>query len=299
MTILGTSSQQQTRFRNQGAYLLWWNGEGLLFDPGEGTQRQLIFANIAPTVITRIFISHFHGDHCLGLSSIFLRLNLDKVTHTIHCYYPAEGKKYFDRLRYSTIYRDHLCIEEHPVSQEGVVHSDEAFTVKACFLKHTVPNLAWRIEERDERKFDRAKLEQFGICGPLVKQLFQEKSLCLQERRVSLDEVSWMRKGSAVAVVLDTLYCEQAIEIAQNAALLLCESTYARTERELARRYLHLTAEEAGMIAKAANAKLLVLTHFSARYLSTKSLVEEARVHFPNSYAAREFATFRFAKEKP
>ena len=91
LVILGCSSQQPTRFRNHGAYLLRWNNEGMLFDPGEGTQRQLIFANVAPPCITRIFISHFHGDHCLGLGSMLMRLNLDKVTHPIHCYYPASG----------------------------------------------------------------------------------------------------------------------------------------------------------------------------------------------------------------
>ena len=85
ITILGTSSQQPTRFRNHGACLVRWNDEGFLFDPGEGTQRQFIFAEIAPTVITRILVSHFHGDHCLGVPSILMRLNLDKVTHTIHC----------------------------------------------------------------------------------------------------------------------------------------------------------------------------------------------------------------------
>lgn len=92
LTILGCSSQQPTRHRNHGAYLLRWNGEGLLFDPGEGTQRQFIYANIAPTVVSRIFISHFHGDHCLGLGSMLMRLNLDRVLHPIHCYYPASGK---------------------------------------------------------------------------------------------------------------------------------------------------------------------------------------------------------------
>lgn len=102
LTILGCSSQQPTRLRNHGAYFLRWNEEGFLFDPGEGTQRQFIFANIAPTAVTRIFLSHFHGDHCLGFGSMLMRLNLDKVTHPVHCYYPASGKVYFDRLRYGT-----------------------------------------------------------------------------------------------------------------------------------------------------------------------------------------------------
>ena len=98
LTILGCSSQQPTRLRNHGAYLLRWNQEGFLFDPGEGTQRQFIFADIAPPTVTRIFVSHFHGDHCLGLGSMLMRLNLDRVSHPIHCYYPASGEVYFDRL---------------------------------------------------------------------------------------------------------------------------------------------------------------------------------------------------------
>jgi ribonuclease Z len=136
LTILGCSSQQQTRFRNQGAYLLRWNDEGLLFDPGEGTQRQFIFADVPPPCVTRIFISHFHGDHCLGLGSMLLRLNLDKVTHPIHCYYPASGKKFFDRLRYSCIYRENITVIEHPVKADGLVEDDGKFRIEAAFLDH-------------------------------------------------------------------------------------------------------------------------------------------------------------------
>ena len=129
LIILGCSSQQPTRKRNHGAYLLRWNDEGLLFDPGEGTQRQFIFADVAPPTVTRIFVSHFHGDHCLGLGSMLMRLNLDKVTHPIHCYYPASGKVYFDRLRYGSIYHENITVIEHPVMKEGIVHQDDHFTI--------------------------------------------------------------------------------------------------------------------------------------------------------------------------
>src|SRR4029077_21175001 len=171
LIILGCSSQQPTRYRNHGAYLFRWNDEGLLFDPGEGTQRQFIFADIAPTVITRIFISHFHGDHCLGLGSILMRLNLDKVPHIIHCYYPASGKKYFDRLRYGTIYHEMIKVIEHPVSQAGLVEDDGRFRIEAAFLEHGVENIGWRITEPNTRKFDNEKLALHGIRGPLVKEL--------------------------------------------------------------------------------------------------------------------------------
>src|SRR5262245_18173800 len=157
LIILGCSSQQPTRFRNHGAYLFRWNDEGLLFDPGEGTQRQFIYANVSPTVVTRILISHFHGDHCLGLGSMLMRLNLDKVTHPIHCYYPASGKKYLDRLRYGTSYHETINVVEHPVTDAGVVHDDGKYRIEATFLEHSIENIGWRVTEPDMRQFDQQK----------------------------------------------------------------------------------------------------------------------------------------------
>src|ERR1700722_11824523 len=234
LIILGCSSQQPTRRRNQGAYLFRWNDEGLLFDPGEGTQRQFIFANIAPPVVTRIFISHFHGDHCLGLSSMLMRLNLDKVTHPIHCYYPASGKKYFDRLRYGTSYHETINVVEHPVSAPGVIEDDGRFRIEATFLEHGIDNIGWRITEPDTRKFDPAKLEAHHIQGPLVRKLAEEGSITIHGKTIHLDDVSWIRKGDSIAVVIDTRTCPQAVEIARDARLLLCESTYQEADADLA-----------------------------------------------------------------
>ncbi len=208
LTILGCSSQQPTRFRNHGAYLLRWNDYGFLFDPGEGAQRQFIYANVAPTVITHILVSHFHGDHCLGLGSILMRLNLDKVNHPIHCFYPASGKKYFDRLRYGTIYHEMITVIEHPVSQNGLVYEDGQFRIEAAFLEHGVDNVGWRITEADTRKFDKAKLAAAGIQGPMVREIEEKGSVFVNGRQVSLEEVSWIRKGDTFAVVIDTSYCK-------------------------------------------------------------------------------------------
>jgi len=301
LTILGCSSQQPTRFRNHGAYLLRWNGEGLLFDPGEGTQRQFIFANIAPTVVSRIFISHFHGDHCLGLGSVLMRLNLDNVTHPIHCYYPASGKKYFDRLRYGSIYHERIHVIEHPVSEAGLVEDDGRFRIEAAFLEHGVENIGWRITEPDTRKFDHDKLARYGVKGPLVKELQKKGTLVLDGNTVTLDNVSWVRHGDSFAIVIDTVPCQSAIEIARDTSLFMCESTYLEEHHELARLHHHLTAKQAATIAKQAGAKRLILTHFSARYQNLKPFEQEARSVFPNTYVADDFITFPFPKvsEKP
>jgi ribonuclease Z len=296
LTILGCSSQQPTRLRNHGAYFLRWNEEGFLFDPGEGTQRQFIFANLAPTAVTRILLSHFHGDHCLGFGSMLMRLNLDKVEHPIHCYYPASGKVYFDRLRYGTIYHDKLNVIEHPIERDGCVHEDESFKIEARFLQHGVDNIGWRIQETDKRKFDKEKLKQLKIEGLLVKELQEKGKITVGNKKILLDEVSSVKEGDVFACVIDTQYCANAVALARNAKMFLCESTYLEEHRELAKEHYHLTAKQAATIAKEAEAQELILTHFSARYRHLQAFEEEAREIFPNTYAADDFKCFPFPR---
>ena len=296
LTILGCSSQQPTRLRNHGAYLLRWNQQGFLFDPGEGTQRQFIYADISPTCVSRIFVSHFHGDHCLGLGSMLMRLNLDKVEHPIHCYYPASGKVYFDRLRYGTVYHDHIRVIEHPVEEAGVVHEDENFTIEAAFLDHGVDNVGYRIKEADTIKFEKEKLIQAGIKGPLVKELEAKGQVNINGKTVRLDDVSWVRKGDVFAIVIDTKPCQSAINLAKGAKLFLCESTYLEKHRDLAVSHDHMTAKQAAEVAKRAGAEQLVLTHFSARYRDLTPFSEEAKTIFSNVDVADDFKRFPFNK---
>lgn len=296
LIVLGSSSQQPTRSRSHGAYLLRWNDEGFLFDPGEGVQRQFIFANIAPTAVTRILISHFHGDHCLGLGSMIMRLNLDKIKHKLHCYYPESGKKYFERLRYSTIYHENIEVVEHPVSEAGIVHDDGKFRIEANFLEHSVECLGWRLTESDSRKFYKDKLKEAGIKGPMVKELIQRGVLEKDGRQHQLDDYSYIRKGDAFAMVSDTRYCQAAIDIAKDVKLLLCESTYLEEHKELAQSHYHLTAAQAADIAKKAAAKRLLLTHFSARYRDVSVFKEQACQVFANSEVVADLARFDFPK---
>src|SRR3984885_1763184 len=296
LTILGSSSQQPTRKRNHGAYLFRWNDEGLLFDPGEGTQRQFIFANVAPTTVTRIFVSHFHGDHCLGLGSMLMRLNLDKITPPVHCYYPASGKKYFDRLRYGTIYHEIIQVVEHPISKPGLVEDDGKFRIEALFLEHGVDNIGWRVTEPDRRKFDQKKLKEAGIFGPMVREVEERGAITIGERRIELDEVSWIRPGDTISIVSDTKPCTNAIEIAQGAKILLCESTYLEEHRDLAEKHYHLTARQAASIAKEAGVEKLILTHFSARYHNSRDFENEARTIFTNTEAAEDLKVFPFPR---
>ena len=135
---LGTASQVPTRERNHNGYFLRWDAEGFLFDPGEGTQRQMIFADISATSITKIFITHFHGDHCLGLSGVLQRLSLDKIAHKVQIFYPAYGKKFVEHLRNSSVYYNVAEIEEVPFSKAGTIFSNELFEIKTQKLDHSV-----------------------------------------------------------------------------------------------------------------------------------------------------------------
>ncbi|MCE5317426.1 MAG: ribonuclease Z [Parachlamydia sp.] len=294
LVILGCACLQPTVERNVSGYCIRWNGESLLFDPGDGTQRQLLFAQIAPSSITRIFISHFHPDHCLGLGSILTRLNNDKVQRPIHCYYPASGKPYFDRLRFGSVYYDTLNLIEHPVSESGIVHDDGRFRIEAALLEHRIESVGWRITEPDRLTFDAKTLQKFGIEGHLVRKIREEGSLIVDGQKILLREVSSIHKGDAVAIVLDTQYCPSAIQIAQEAALLLCESTFLEEHRELAAKYRHMTARQAAQVASEARVRLLVLTHFSARYSSPHLQEAEAKGLFPNTTLAEDLKIIPF-----
>lgn len=298
LIILGCASQQPTRLRNQGAYLLRWNGEGFLFDPGEGTQRQFIFAEVAPTSVTRIFISHFHGDHCLGLGSMIMRLNLDGVKKPIHCYYPKSGQVYFDRLCSGTIFHNRMTIVKHPISEAGIVDEDEQFIIEADFLDHGVDNIGWRITEKDKPRFYKDKVAALGVKGPMMKELASKGQVQVGDKLVLAKDVTYNQEGSVFAYVVDTRPCPSADKLAKGADLLLCESTYLKPEEKLAHDHYHMTAEQAAQIAAKAGAKNMVLTHFSARYLDLEPFLKEARQTFKNTHVADDFKRFDLPKRK-
>ena len=125
LVVLGTASQAPTRTRNHNGYLLRWDGEGLLFDPGEGTQRQMLLAGVPSSAVTRICLTHFHGDHCLGVPGVVQRMSLDRVAHPVAAHFPASGREYFGRLRAASVFHDVLDLREEPLEQTAVVIGSE------------------------------------------------------------------------------------------------------------------------------------------------------------------------------
>jgi ribonuclease Z len=264
--VLGTASQAPTRSRNHNGYLLRWNADGLLFDPGEGTQRQMLFAGVTASQITRVCITHFHGDHCLGLPGVIQRMSLDQVRHPVDACYPAEGGEYFARLRHAAVFRDVTVLRERPVEGEGTVAATPGFTLEARRLSHSAPAIGYRLVEPDGRRMVPERLAALGIAGPEIGALQRQGSLAVGGRLVRVEQVSEARPGQRFAFVMDTRLCDGAFALAEGADMLVCESTFAAADAALASEYGHLTAGQAGRIAAESGARLLVLTHFSQRY---------------------------------
>jgi ribonuclease Z len=281
LVALGTASQVPTRYRNHNGYLLRWDDEGFLFDPGEGTQRQMIYADVAATAVTRVCITHFHGDHCLGLAGVSQRISLDGAPHLVHAYYPASGQVFYDRLRHASIYYDIGRWETHPIAADGVIDQTPTWTLTARALEHGVETFGYRLQEADQRTMLPERLAAAGIRGPAVRTLMEQGQIEVDGRVVTLDEVSAPRPGQSVAFVMDTRMCDAAIELARGVDLLVCESTFLSDETDKAHAFGHLTAAQAATIARDAGVGQLVLTHFSQRYPDTAPFVAEAAAIFP------------------
>jgi len=282
LVVLGTASQAPTRSRNHNGYLLRWDGAGVLFDPGEGTQRQMLFAGVTARQVSHICITHFHGDHCLGLPGVLQRMSLDRVPHMVDACYPAQNRELFGRLRHAALFHDVTNLAERPVTGGGTVLTARSFHLEAQPLSHSVPTIGYRLVEPGGRRMLPGKLAALGVTGPAIGRLQREGHLVTGDRLVSLEQVSEPRPGQRFAFIMDTRLCDGAFALADGADMVVCESTFADAEAALARDYGHLTARQAGRIAAESAARLLVLTHFSQRYQhgDGQRLADEAAAAF-------------------
>lgn len=266
LVILGTASQVPTRTRNHNGYLLRWDGEGLLFDPGEGTQRQMTYAGVSASGITRICLTHLHGDHCFGLPGVLSRMVLDGVTHPVHLHYPASGEEAVRAL--VSLATPGLDLRFSPHGAAGAI----ADGLEVQPLRHRIEAYGYRLTEPSSHSLLPERLAAAGISGPDVGRLQREGRI----GGTTLEDVSIPRPGQSFAFVMDTAECEGADALADGVDLLVAESTFSDDDADLAEQYLHLTARQAGALAANGNARTLVLTHFSSRYPDVGLLTDQA-----------------------
>ncbi|MQY29952.1 ribonuclease Z [Nocardia aurantia] len=287
LVVLGTASQVPTRQRNHNGYLLRWDGAGLLFDPGEGTQRQMLFAGVSVTGVTAICLTHFHGDHVLGLPGVIARLNLDRVQHPVDVCFPASGVDIYRRLR--DVVPEFPGLREHHVTGGPIPLPEAAFDLEAVRLSHRIDSFGYRLTEPDGRRLLPERLAEFGLGGPVVGRLQREGVVRAPDgRTVTLDDVSAVRRGQRFAFVMDTRMCEGVEELAAEADMLVIEATFLDGEADLAREFGHLTAGQAAQVAREAGVRTLVLTHFSQRYADLEGHRLEARKHFDGDLVVAE-----------
>lgn len=264
----------------------------MLFECGEGTQRSMIFADISPVEITKIFLTHLHGDHCLGLPGLLIAI--DQATRTqetkraVEVYYPGASQKYFDNLRYSSIHGDKANIIPKPVFSAGVIYEDAQLVIEARPLKHRCPTFGYRVTEKSFRGMLPDKLLAAGIKGRDIGLLQKTGKLELNGKNYLLDDFSTVRDGKSFAFVMDTSICENAFALGENVDTLVCESTYTSENEAEAKDHAHMTAKQAALVAFGAKSKQLVLTHFSQRYIGEAIFLEEAQPVFPNVIAVKD-----------
>jgi ribonuclease Z len=285
LVALGTASQVPTRTRNHNGYALFWDDEVILFDPGEGTQRQMLHAGISATALTRIAITHLHGDHSLGLAGVVQRISLDGVPHTVPVTFPESGRHWVEALCDSTAYHHQERLALQGLSHDGVVprvpgEVHGPAVLRAARLDHSLEAYGYRLDEPDGRRMDPDRLAAAGISGPDVGRLAQEGELHTPRGTVRVEDVSDPRPGQSFAFVMDTRLCEAAWGLADGVDVLVIESTFLDRDRDLARDHGHLTALQAATVAAQCGVRSLVLTHFSQRYTDPEEFEKEARTVF-------------------
>ncbi|MEM8505105.1 MAG: ribonuclease Z [Cyanobacteria bacterium P01_D01_bin.1] len=308
ITFLGTSSGVPTRSRNVSsvALRLPQRAEIWLFDCGESTQHQFLKSDFKSSQIRRIFVTHMHGDHIFGLPGLLASCGMAGTgQQQIDIYGPPELGKYLDACRRYSKTQSSYPIKVH-TTEPGIVYEDDDYKVICQKLKHRIPAHGYRIEEKDRTgHFDVKRAASLGIPpGPLYGQLKQGKIITLNDGRKinGADLCGPTIVGRKFAYCTDTVFCENAIELADGADVLVHEATFAHQDAELAYQRMHSTSTMAAQVALAAQVKQLIMTHFSPRYapgnaLEPKDLLTEAQAIFPNTLMARDFFTYDITRQ--
>ncbi len=287
--FIGTSSMVPTKERNQSSILISYKNNGILIDCGEGTQRQLKIGCIALTKITKILISHWHGDHTLGLPGLIQSMSASNYNKTLEIYGPKGTKKHFDAMFKTFVFDKKININIKEI-KESRFFENEDFILEAKKLDHSIETLGYNFIEKNKRRIDIKKIKKFGIPeGPLLGKLQDNKSISWKGKKITPKETTYLVKGKKISIILDTVLCNNCYKLAKDADLLICEATYSSKLEDKGEAYGHMTAKQGALVASRSNVKKLALTHFSARYKDLGEIEEDAKDFFDNVVCAYDF----------
>ena len=299
--FLGTGGSWPTIKRNVTSVAVKRGGEILLFDCGEGTQRQIQKSSISHMQITKIFITHFHGDHFLGLPGLIQTMQLNNRKEPLHIYGPTGMVNLTKSLLSLGYFRPAYEIIPHDVKDGAVLKFNE-YQVKVLRVKHNVPAIAYCLEE-DMRpgKFNKSKALKLSVPeGPLFSKLQRGEPVTLKNgKRITPDQVLGpLRKARKIVISGDTIPYNKLINFACNADVLVHDATFDSELEDRATEYGHSTAHQAAEIAKKAGVERLFLIHVSPRYMDAHVLEDDARQVFTNAVVPRDLEEFEVKLKK-
>ncbi len=292
IVFLGTGCMQPTKARNHAGVLLSYKKENILFDCGEGIQRQMRMAGVKPAKITRLCITHWHGDHVFGIPGLLSSMGADRMgqeeEQVLHIYGPKGSKTYLANMFESFAAKDIIPYKVHEIAS-GVFYEGDDFVLEAQKLEHSIPCIGYSFKEKDKLRIDVIKAKKIGLEGPVLGKLQQGEDVKVKGKKIRAKDVTYSVKGKKISYVTDTVPCRGADMLAKNADLLICEGTHLDEIREKTERARHMTVKQAALIASENNAQKLVITHVSQRYKMSSEIIEEARTYFDNSVVAEDF----------
>lgn len=287
--FLGTGSMVPTRERNHSGYLILHNEESILVDCGEGTQRQLRFAGISPTKITRILITHWHGDHVLGLPGLLQSMMANEYHGTVNIYCPEGTGQFFERMWNSfAIQKGSMEIKLHEIKERHFLKASD-LSIESLPMKHSTKCNAYSFKQEDKRKINLDYLKKFGLVkDPILKDLQRGKDIKWKGQLIKASDATFLKAGKKLTLVTDTMANDNIVELARDSDVFICEATFSKSMEEKAKEHMHMTSAQAAELAKKANVKKLILTHFSQRYKSVNDHKKEASKIFKNVVCAKD-----------
>jgi len=293
VVFLGTSGSWPTPKRNVTAIALKRGGEVLLFDCGEGTQRQLMQSPLSFMQISRVFLSHFHGDHFLGLPGMVQTMQMNDRKAPLEVYGPVGAEDLVPRLLRLGHFAPNFPVPARDLRDGDVLDFGE-YTVRALDAPHAVPALSFVLEEKPRvGRFDLAKAKALGLPeGPLYRRLHAGETVTHGGKTFAPDlVVGPPRRGRKIVYTGDSLPNEKLVPFAMDCDLLIHDATAETSLVEKANQYGHSTARQAAEIAVKCRARRLVLTHVSPRYEEPTKILEDARPVFPEAILAEDFTS--------
>ena len=295
VTFLGTGAMKPNKDRNTSAILLNYGKENILFDCGEGTQRQLMKAKISPTKITRIMISHWHGDHVLGLPGLLQTISRENPEKKIRIYGPENTKRFISKLMSLFIPKNKLNYEVTEITKKGVFLKEKDFQISAEKTDHNTHCLGFSLIKTPKRKINLEYTKKLGLTkDPILGKLQEGKTITYKGKKITPEKGTILTGEQKITIVLDTVYSKKISKLAENSDLLITESTFLDKDKDKAKDHKHLTAKQAATIAKESKSKQLILTHISQRYKEEKQILNEAKKTFKNTKVAKDFLSVTF-----